>query len=180
MASWHSLGKRGEGLSIYLPTLNYAVDSGYLADVLFAWQTRWEEFLGRMTGETQGPQALALGAPNISTGGGTTYTFTVTYTDNGAVKVSTMDGSDIRVTGSDGFSQLATFAEANVTANGTPLTGTYRINAPGGTWDAGWNGSYTVWLEPNQVTDTNGNVATAGTLGAFQVSIGTSVHLRNL
>ncbi|PAX52696.1 PQQ-dependent sugar dehydrogenase [Brunnivagina elsteri] len=57
----------------------------------------------------------------------------------------------------------------------------YRITPPGGTWDTGDNGSYTIALQPNQVKDTSGNFAATGNLGNFLVNIsstGTGTGLR--
>lgn len=116
------------------------------------------------------PTAIA-NTTNISTGGSGTYTFTVTYSDNVGINTSTIDSTDILVTGPNSFSQIATLVSVNDATNGTPRTATYRINAPGGTWDTGDNGSYTVTLRPNQIRDTSGNEAATASLGNFQVNI---------
>jgi sugar lactone lactonase YvrE len=97
-------------------------------------------------------------------------TFTVEYADNTAVDVSSLDSSDIRVTGPNNFSQLATFLSVTSGGNGTPRTATYQINAPGGSWDAADNGTYTLGLAASQVLDTSGNAASAVNLGNFNVS----------
>ena len=61
------------------------------------------------------------------------------------------------------------------TSNGTPRTATYTVAAPGGTWDAADNGSYTVALDANEVFDVAGNpVAANGSLAGFTVSIGSA------
>ena len=113
----------------------------------------------------------SLTATNLTSSTGTTYTFTVTYADNVAVNVASLNSSDLVVTGPNSFSQAATFVSVNNTANGTTRTATYRITAPGGTWDLSDNGTYTVSLQSGQVTDTSGNAATAGSLGTFAVNI---------
>ncbi len=120
--------------------------------------------------DTTAPTA-SLTASNLTSGGGNTYTFTVTYSDNVAVNVSTLNTGDVLVTGPGGFSQTATFVSVNTNTNGTPRTATYRITAPGGTWDLGDNGTYTVSLQANQVADTSGNFAAAGSLGTFAVNV---------
>jgi PA14 domain len=128
--------------------------------------------------ENIAPTATAS-TTGITTGGATTYDFTISYSDNAAVDISSLDSTDIRVTNSNGFNQLARFVSVTPSGNGTPRTATYRINTPGGTWDAADNGSYTVALEASQVRDINGNFAAAGNLGNFSVNIaGTGTGLQ--
>jgi len=122
----------------------------------------------------------ALTATDVTPAAGSSYTFTVTYSDNLALQVSQLDDNDIRVTGPNGFDQPATFVSVDTTDNGTPRTATYRISAPGGTWDAADNGDYTVAIVADQVADTVGNSMAAGTLGSFRVAItapGTTLYL---
>ncbi len=116
--------------------------------------------------DTTLPTASAA-VTNLTTEGSTTYDFTVTYTDNVAVNVSSLDSNDVRVTGPNGFNQLASLVGVNTTGNGTPRTATYRLTGPGGSWDAADNGTYTLALEANQVSDTSNNFAAASTLGTF-------------
>src|SRR5207302_2270982 len=106
---------------------------------------------------------------NVTTPGATSYTLTVTYTDASAVNVSTLDNSDIRVTGPNGFNQLATFVSVDNNTNGSPRVATYRITPPGGSWDGADNGTYTVSVEPNQVANTSGFTVPAAAIGVFQV-----------
>lgn len=120
--------------------------------------------------DTTAPTA-SVTAANVTTAGAATYDFTVTYSDNVAVNVSSLDNSDIRVTGPNGFNQLATFVSLNTPGNGTPRTATYRINTPGGTWDAADVGTYTVQMEASQVRDTSNNNVAAGILGTFNVDV---------
>jgi polygalacturonase len=116
------------------------------------------------------PPTASATAANITTAGGTTYDFTVTYSDNVAVNASTIDSSDVRVIGSNGFNQLASLVSVNPSGNGTPRTATYRITAPDGVWDETDNGTYTLALQANQVGDTSGNFVAADTLGTFLVN----------
>jgi large repetitive protein len=127
--------------------------------------------LGTFAANVLTPVVTTVSAPSVTTSGGKTYTFTVTYTDNLGINVSTLDSKDIRVTGPNGFSQLATFVSVSPTGNGTPRTVTYRLNAPGGSWDAGDNGTYTIAVQSGQVKDTGGGSVTAGTIGTFSVNI---------
>jgi hypothetical protein len=117
------------------------------------------------------PTLSAVNAPPVTTGGGNTYTFDVTYADNLAVNVSKLDSNDVRVTWPSGFSQLATYVGVNINSNGTPRTATYRITAPGGAWDVTDNGEYTLLIRSGQVFDTSGNFMPETALGTFTVNI---------
>jgi hypothetical protein len=120
--------------------------------------------------DTTAPAASAS-ASDVTLAGGANHTFTVTYTDNAAVKVSTLDGSDLRVTGPNGFNQLATFLSVDTPGDGTPRTATYRITAPGGAWDFADNGAYTLSVQASQVTDTSSNPVAAGAVGTFAATM---------
>ena len=67
------------------------------------------------------------------------------------VDITTLDNSDIRVTGPNGFDVLATFVSVDVNSNGTPRTATYEIAAPGNVFDFPDNGQYTISIEANQL-----------------------------
>ena len=100
--------------------------------------------------------AAEFAAADVNTPGASAYQFTVTYTDDLAVNRSTIDGSDIRVTGPNGFDQLASLVGVVPDANGTPLVATYAFTPPGGFWNAADNGVYTLELQANQVQDRAG------------------------
>ncbi len=117
-------------------------------------------------GDTTLPTAAAT-LTNVTGPGGTLYTFTVSYADNVAINVATLDNNDIVVTGPNAFSSPATFVSVDVNSNGTPRVATYSIVPPGGTWDAADNGTYTVSMQASQVADTTGNFVNAGSLGTF-------------
>src|SRR5947208_14556147 len=55
------------------------------------------------------PPGATLAASDINSPGIGTYKFTVIYTDNAAVDVSTIDSNDVIVTGPNGYSQVASF-----------------------------------------------------------------------
>ena len=99
-----------------------------------------------------------------------THDLMVTYTDDTAVKVSMLGTGDIRVTGPSGYDVTATYIGVDIGSDGTPRTATYRISAPGGTWDNDDDGTYVIELLTGEVTDTAGNAAAHGVLGAFEVT----------
>ena len=123
------------------------------------------------------PTAGSLVATNVTTDGGTTYSFIVSFSDNRAIDSTSIDGSDIRVTEPGGFDQRATLVSVTPAGNGTPRTATYQITAPDGAWDTTDNGTYTIGLEANQVIDTAGNPVGAASLGSFLVSLNYTVYL---
>lgn len=96
------------------------------------------------------------------------YTITVTYTDDVAVNVASLDSNDIKVTGPMGVNVPVTFLSVDNPTNGPTRTATYRVNAPGGTWDATDWGPYVVTLQANQVRDTSSNAALPKQLDEFQ------------
>lgn len=125
------------------------------------------------TGAVRQEDAFASG-PTIRASGGTTQDFTVRYYDVTGINPATLDSSDIQVTGPGGFSQIATLVNAGTqvsTTAGTARTVTYRVTAPGGTWDAGDSGLYRINVRANQVRDTLGNYVPVGEVGTFQVVI---------
>jgi RHS repeat-associated protein len=127
----------------------------------------------QVTVDTSMPTAGTVAAADVgqADAGQTTYQFTIEYTDNFAVDVSTLDGSDVTVTG-PGFSQNAALVSVSPSGNGSPRTATYRITPPGGDWDAADNGVYSIALNANQVFDTAGNAAAANeALATFSVDI---------
>jgi hypothetical protein len=117
------------------------------------------------------PTAVAAAIPTLTVGGAATVNFTVTYADAVAVKASTFDDNDVRVTGPGGFDQLASFVIADAAGDGTSRTVTYSIAAPGGAWNATYNGTYTLSLEGSQVSDGAGNFIDAKTLTTLVVNI---------
>ncbi|WP_197442811.1 zinc-dependent metalloprotease family protein [Lignipirellula cremea] len=107
----------------------------------------------------------------ISSPGTAPKTFTVTYRDNAAVDVTSLDNTDIQVVPPAGAPINATFVSVDVNTNGATRTATYQINPPGGNWDSTDNGVYTIVMASGQVRDTSGNTVNPGAIGTFTVSI---------
>jgi len=120
--------------------------------------------------DTFAPSAVE-NAAGITSEIGPTYTFTVTFADNVAVDVSTLDSSDIRVTGPNGYDRAATLLGIDTNSDGTPRIASYQISSSYTSWDGAENGTYTVVVQPNQVRDVNGNAVQAGGIGTFEVAI---------
>src|ERR1044071_1595513 len=50
---------------------------------------------------------------------GPNYTFAVTFSDNVAIDISTLDSTDLRVTGPNGYDRIATFLSVDANSDGT-------------------------------------------------------------
>ncbi|MBD3881235.1 hypothetical protein IFO70_05665 [Phormidium tenue FACHB-886] len=117
------------------------------------------------------PPTATLAAPTLSFDGGSSYDFTVTYSDVNGINIATLDGNDIEVTSPKGYRQKATLVALDTPSLGTPRTATYRITAPGGFWDGADDSTYTVSQVANQVSDGLGNARPTEALGTFKVAL---------
>ncbi|HEX5491462.1 MAG TPA: hypothetical protein VFX07_09405 [Candidatus Udaeobacter sp.] len=124
------------------------------------------------TSNAENPTAIAT-TTNVTAPGGTSYSFTVRYSDDGAIDVGTLDNNDVRVSGPGGFNVAAAFVSVDVNTNGTPRIATYSIAAPGGSWDFADNGTYNVVMQAFQVFDGVGHSVAAGNIGSFTVMVAT-------
>jgi hypothetical protein len=122
-----------------------------------------------------GPFAMVNGAP-----GGTSYQFAVTYYDDTAIRVASLDGNDILVTGPNGYSTTATLVSVDCPTDGTPRTATYSIVPPGGSWTGPADGFYSIAVQPNQVFDAAGLAVPATPLGTFQVILSQTLTVTTL
>ena len=105
--------------------------------------------------------------------GDTSYQFTVTYSDNSAIDVSTLTTADVTVDGPVSIGSLAvTNVNVDVPSDGTPRTATYTVTPPGGSWDAADNGLYNISLNANEVGDDGAPqlFAAATAIGSFNVA----------
>lgn len=121
------------------------------------------------------PPSASLSVANITQSGSPTHSCTVTFTDATAVLRSSVDVTDLLVIGPAGaLSPLVVESTGvDLPGNGSPMGATYSIVAPGGSWDAADNGTYTLTLQDAAVEDTLGNVTSEQILGSFSVNIST-------
>lgn len=112
-----------------------------------------------------------LSVGNVTESGAPSQSCSVTYTDETAVSLASLDNFDLLVTGPNSYSNGLVFVGADLPGDGSPLTGSYDIPAPGGSWDISDNGSYTITLLSGQVSDTGGNTIPGHVLGGFSVAI---------
>jgi hypothetical protein len=115
------------------------------------------------------PPTVTLTPPyNVVGPGDAGYYVFVHYDDVSGVDYHTIGDGDVLVIGPGGYSAAGTLVNL-VRPGGWQAT--YFVAAPGGTWDAGDNGTYTISMAAGQVSDAHGNFVPAGTLGTFTVSI---------
>jgi plastocyanin len=117
------------------------------------------------------PPTASLAASTVTTPGTAGTTFTVTYTDEVGIRVSSLGSSDLVVRDPRGNLLPVTFVSANSQTDGSPVTATYRLAAPSGAWAFGNDGTYTVQLKANEVSATDGQTVAAAALGTFAVSV---------
>ncbi|TVS10481.1 MAG: hypothetical protein EA424_25245 [Planctomycetaceae bacterium] len=136
------------------------------------WLRRSETF---SIADTQRPQA-SLSVSDV-TAPTQWHQFTVTYTDDHAVQLTSLDDDDIVVTGPNGYREKAMLVSIDANTDNRVCTVTYQIPAPAashdgsGNWNWLDNGEYEVWLEGDQVWDTSQNAAEAAHLGTFWVDV---------
>jgi subtilisin-like proprotein convertase family protein len=112
---------------------------------------------------------------NISISSSAAYTFDVTFSDDTAVSVISIQSGDVRVTGPNSFDMPATLVSVDNPADGSPRIATFKFNPPGSGWTIGDNGTYTVLLQNGAIADTAGNTTKGAALGSFNVAIAPTV-----
>ena len=121
----------------------------------------------------QSPSANTLTAPDVGEPqiGDSSYAFTISYSDDSAIAVSTIGTGDVTVTGPGG-AVTVTGATVSPVGNGTPRTATYTVTPPGGTWNGSDNGVYNVSVNANQIGDEGSPqlFVAGGAIGSFTVS----------
>lgn len=127
------------------------------------------------------PPVAELQAVDLIEADRLTHSFTVTYSDNVAINVATIDSNDIQVTGPGGYVQLAERVSVDFSTNGTPRVATYSVKpAAGGSWSPAQNGTYSISMLADQVADTEGAFVPAGELGQFNIAIAVPVFTANM
>ncbi len=127
------------------------------------------------------PPLAELAVTNLTQNGLSNRVFTVTYSSPLGIDVSSLDASDILVTGPNGYNASATFLSVNIASNGTPRVATYSAPAPNGVvWSFADAGAYTVFLGTNEVGNTAGAYALARTLGQFTAAIPRAIHFASM
>ena len=122
------------------------------------------------TTNAEDPTAVAT-TTNVTTAGGTLYSFTVRYADDGEIDVSSIGNNDVRVTGPGGFNVAGRICQPEHQLQRPARTATYSIVPPGGSWDYADNGTYNLVMQADSVFDGIGNPVKAGNIGSFTVQV---------
>src|SRR5688572_7821701 len=98
--------------------------------------------------------------------------FTVTWRDDEAVDVSSLDDLDLRILlPNDGGTRKARLHSVDSNTDGQVRAARYKLTAPDGTWDANDNGAYAVRIRRREVSDTSGRWARARDVGVLRVDV---------
>lgn len=122
--------------------------------------------------DTTPPVATLVSHPDV-TGTASTYDFTVRFTDNVAISISSVKTGNVYVEWAGGFVGVPALISVDNATDGTPRVATFRLTPPGGAWSSSQNGTYHIWTDdpPFAAFDTAGNRVPTGELGTFIVSI---------
>ena len=103
------------------------------------------------------PQVSSTNFPNIGEPeiGGANNILDITYVDDSAVSVASIDTGDITVERTAGGASqfLNVSGVAKPGSDASLVLAQYTVDAPGGGWDATDNGTYTVTLLQDQIAD---------------------------
>ena len=167
-----ALGKAGNPLDLYTDQRGYVLPGGAAPDI-GAYQ------VGAVADAT--PPTATLSAPTVTAAnaaGLSPYSFTLNFTDNGAVSLASLNGADVQVVAPDGVAidadleSVTPSGPADALGDAPSLVATYQISPPGGTWAASPLGTYAVILAGASVTDMAGNAIATSSLGEFSVLVG--------
>ena len=117
------------------------------------------------------PPVAIANAPNITTLNNFAELFPITFWDDVSVLNASVAAGAVRVTGPNGYNQVATFYnKVPATADGLKVVATYYVTPPGGSWNGAANGVYSISIEPNVARDVAGNFMPGGVVGTFTVA----------
>jgi CSLREA domain-containing protein len=131
--------------------------------------------IGAVDGTLLLPVGKMTAIAPIVTPGPTPNSVTVTYSDDIAINVGTIDVTDIQILDPTMAPLTITGVTVDPPAgNGTPRVAHYTFTVPTNAaagWDASDNGTYTVNLLAGSVADTEGDTNVAQTLGTFKANM---------
>jgi hypothetical protein len=132
--------------------------------------------IGTFDADFTPPTAVATVTPITSAAAvASGYTFTVTYSDASGVDPTSLNSSELKATGPNGYFEYATLdstAAGPTTSTGSTIVATYTLYGPGGTWVNAATGTYAIAAAGGQIADLFGNTLSAQTLASFAVSVG--------
>jgi Ca2+-binding RTX toxin-like protein len=120
-------------------------------------------------GTDASPPQVTGGASDL-TAASAAHTVSLTYSDPSGINLSTIDASDLTITGGAG---PVTVSGVTTQVNGSSVTATYTLASDGG-FTAADNGSYDIALAAGAVRDLAGNGVVGGNIDSFTVNIANS------
>ena len=127
--------------------------------------------IGVVTGG--GPPVIVIAAESVNANGLTSTVIVLQASDDTAVSVASLNGNAnvLEVITPGGGALPVLFVSLDNAADAATVVARFRVDAPGGTWDASENGTYTVRFRGDQVRDADGQAAAAADVGTFSVSV---------
>jgi hypothetical protein len=117
------------------------------------------------------PPTAELITPPVAQASEKTSRFSVQYADTRSLDITSFNFGDVVVRGPNGFEQLAALHGVPNIASSTQQVVNYFLTAPGGTWDGGDNGEYSLHVVAQQVFDRAGNAVAEMELGRLVVEL---------
>lgn len=144
-----------------------------LTDMTLAGPSLISTYLNITSQDTTAPTAAVSASQPTQSLGAATITFNVTYTDAQQVDTTSLNSSNVTVTGPGGQSEPVTLVSTNL-ANAATVTATYSIPATGGSLSPSDNGTYSVTATSNTglaVKNANDVPVAGGAIGTFAVNV---------
>ncbi len=135
------------------------------------------DFGGWLNSIDVSPPTAALTASSVNLRHQTNHSIVVTYRDDIALQNSGLRTGNIVVAGPNNFRQAAALVSTQQVGNDWQAT--YQIQATNGTWTNADDGTYSVQMIANEVTDTSGNAVAEGLLGNFQIAISRAIFVED-
>ena len=130
------------------------------------------------SGTDTNPPVAVLVANNITNIQSGVQFLQIVFWDDTSVRGASISTTSVRVTGPNGFNQIATLYPYSTTPpyqlmptnNAIKLAANFYVTNAHQIWNGTNNGVYAVAIEPNTVRDTNGNFMPAGVISTFTVA----------
>ncbi|HZZ42832.1 MAG TPA: SdrD B-like domain-containing protein [Tepidisphaeraceae bacterium] len=148
---------------------NYAATGNY-AITISATDEDGTYTLNHLVSVTSTPPTAAF-IPGALASDKSSFQFTVSYDDDLGIQPSTIDSSDLSVTGPAGPVKAITLLSTTSTDNGRGVIATYQATGPVGAWDWEDDGTYSVSINSNQILDRTSDPVESGPIGSFSVSL---------
>ena len=128
--------------------------------------------IGAYEFDSNAPTVTLDAAPDVNVlSSTTTYDVTVTYTATTLMDAGSIDAGDLSINGPGGMLAAAMVVSITPDMDNQTLQVVYRFTPPGGAWDSTDDGTYTITVEANEVTNTDGTAVATQAVGTFDVDV---------